>query len=77
VTGTVTTTSWDNRCFFVHFGDTWGLATWTAVMPAVGMTSAYVITRALDTTRRIVLRPAERPPTGQSAGAVLHNVGES
>jgi hypothetical protein len=69
VTGTVTATSWDNRFFFVHFGDAWGMVTWTAGMPAVGIGGAYVITMILDTTRRIVLRPAERPPAGRSTAA--------
>ncbi|MGW0520471.1 hypothetical protein [Crossiella sp. NPDC003009] len=57
VTATVTGITPGNRWYTVTFGAAFSRITWTGSPPEVGVTADFVVTRLLDTTRRIQLTP--------------------
>ena len=46
------------REYTVEFEGGWSLLAWTDTPPPVGTTARFVVDRLLDTTRRVLLRPA-------------------
>lgn len=57
VTATVTRIVPGNRWYTVRFGEAFSRITWKGPPPRVGTTAEFVVTKVLDTTRRIMLMP--------------------
>jgi hypothetical protein len=62
VRATVTSVTPGNRWYTVRFSEAWGRITWKGQPPQVGTTAEFVVTKVLDTTKRILLEPVGDVP---------------
>ncbi|WP_157437871.1 hypothetical protein [Actinoplanes subtropicus] len=59
VTGTVTDLFLPDREYAVRFPDFWSVVQYDGAPPAVGSSGAYIVTRQLEWTRRLLVNPVE------------------